>query len=47
LLFKIAPGSNLSVSKIFPEIFLPLLDAAMLIEGKDSAMKLNKLIEHR
>ena len=40
-----APGSNLGISKIFSEIFLSLLDVAMLIESKDTAMKLIKLIE--
>ena len=45
-----APGSNLGVSKIFSEKNYPLgdfslLDVAKLIDSKDSAIKLNKLIE--
>ena len=40
-----APGSNLDISKIFSEMFLSLLDVAELIDSKDSAIKLNKLIE--
>ena len=45
-----APSSNLSVSKIFSEINyslrdFSLLDVAELIDSKDSAIKLNKLIK--
>ena len=40
-----APGSDLGVSKIFSERFFSLLDVAELIDSKDSAIKLNKLIE--
>ena len=34
-------GSDLGASKIFSEIFLSLLDVAMLIDSKNSAVKLN------
>ena len=40
-----ALGLNLGVSEIFSEIFLTLLDVAELMDSKDSAIKLNKLIE--
>ena len=41
-----APGSNLGVSKIFFREIFSLLDTAELIDSKkDSAIKLNKLIE--
>ena len=38
-------GSNLGVSKIFSDIFLSLLDVAELIDSKDRAIKINKLME--
>jgi hypothetical protein len=36
-----APGSNHSISNIFSEIFLSFFDVAMLIDCKDSEIKLN------
>ena len=33
------PGSNLCISMIFSEIFLSLLDVAVSIDSKDSAIK--------
>ena len=46
LLFPLRPRVQLSAyPRFFSEIFISLLDVGELIDSKDSAIKLNKLIE--